>query len=120
MKLMTVIGSSLALSFSLAVACGGSQTKASDPAASAKLEAEAKVSRPDAEKAALAAVPGGTIKEGELEREHGVLVWSFDIATAGSEDITEVQIDAANGKVVSVEKETPKQQREEKEKDKKK
>ena len=54
MELTTVIGSSLVLSFSLAVACGGSQAKASDPAAAAKLEAEAKVSRPDAEKAAFA------------------------------------------------------------------
>src|SRR5580765_5753537 len=70
----------------------------------AKLQAEAKVSKADAEKTALAKVPGGTIKEGELEKEKGKLIWSFDIATPGAVDITEVQVDATNGQVVSVEK----------------
>ncbi len=72
----------------------------------AKLQAEAKVSRADAEKAALAKVPGGTIKEGELEKEKGKLIWSFDISTAGSSDIKEVQVDAITGQVLSVETET--------------
>src|SRR6266404_2113267 len=47
----------------------------------AKLEAQAKVTRTDAEKIALAKVPAGTIKEGEIEKENGKLIWSFDIAT---------------------------------------
>jgi hypothetical protein len=72
----------------------------------AKLQAEAKVSRADAEKAALAKVPGGTIKEGELEKEKGKLIWSFDISTPGSSDIKEVQVDAITGQVLSVETET--------------
>jgi Peptidase propeptide and YPEB domain len=72
----------------------------------ARLQAEAKVSRADAEKAALAKVPGGTIKEGELEKEKGKLIWSFDISTPGSRDIKEVQVDAITGAVVSVETET--------------
>lgn len=72
----------------------------------AKLQAEAKVSRADAEKAALSKVPGGTIKEGELEKEKGKLIWSFDITTAGSSDIKEVQVDAITGQVISVETET--------------
>jgi len=72
----------------------------------AKLQAEAKVSRADAEKAALAKVPGGTIKEGELEKEKGKLIWSFDISIPGSSDIKEVQVDAITGQVVSVETET--------------
>jgi uncharacterized membrane protein YkoI len=80
----------------------------------AKLQAEAKVSRAEAEKIALAKVPGGSIKEGELEKEKGKLIWSFDIGTPGVADITEVQIDATNGQVVSVEKETPAQQAKEK------
>jgi uncharacterized membrane protein YkoI len=67
----------------------------------ANLEAEARVSKADAEKTAMAAVPGGTIKEGELEKEHGKLIWSFDIATPGTKDITEVQVDAINGGIVS-------------------
>ena len=72
----------------------------------AKLQAEAKVSRADAEKTALAKVPGGTIKEGELEKEKGKLIWSFDISISGSSDIKEVQVDAITGEVVSVETET--------------
>ncbi len=79
-----------------------------------KLEAEAKVTKPEAEKIALAQAPSGTIKEGELEKAKGRLIWSFDIATPGSKDITEVQVDARTGEVVAVEKETPKQQEKEK------
>src|SRR5436853_6755459 len=63
----------------------------------ANLEAEAKVSKADAQKTALAAVPGGMIKEGELEKEKGKLIWSFDTATPGTKDITEVQEDAISG-----------------------
>ena len=55
---------------------------------------------------ALAKVPNGTIKESELEKEHGKLVWSFDISVRDSKDLTEVQVDANSGKVVSVEKES--------------
>ncbi len=84
----------------------------------AKLQAQAKVSRSDAEKIALAKAPGGTIKEVELEKEKGKLIWSFDIATPGTADITEVNVDAMTGEVVGVEKESPAQRaKEKKEKD---
>src|ERR1051326_6977184 len=76
----------------------------------AKLQAEAKISRADAEKTALAKVPGGTIKEGELEKEKGKLIWSFDILIPGASDIREVQVDAVTGEVVSVETETDRKQ----------
>jgi len=72
----------------------------------AKLQAQAKVTRTDAEKIALSKAPGGSIKEGELEKEKGKLIWSFDIAMPGSTDIKEVQVDAITGEVVSVETET--------------
>lgn len=84
----------------------------------AKLHAEAKVSRADAEKAALAKVPGGTVKEGELEKEKGKLIWSFDISTPGSTDIKEVHVDAITGQVVSVETESAAAEAKEKKKDK--
>ena len=71
----------------------------------AKLMAEAKVTKTDAEKIALAKVPSGTMKEGELEKEKGRLIWSFDITTPDTKDITEVNVDAITGDVVSVEKE---------------
>src|SRR5262249_31937713 len=80
----------------------------------AKLQAEAKISRADAEKTALTKAPNGTIKEGELEKEHGKLIWSFDIAIPDSRDITEVAVNALTGEVVSVEKESPEQEAKEK------
>lgn len=105
----TIVPAVLALA--LGLGCATTQTK---------LDANAKVSKADAEKIALTKAPGGSIKESELEKEHGRLVWSFDIATPGTSDITEVQVDAVTGEVVSVEKESPSQQEAEKAKDKKK
>src|SRR3989440_12603101 len=72
-----------------------------------KLAAQAKVSKAEAERTALAKVPGGTIKEGGLEKEKGKLIWSFDIVTPGTKDITEVAVDAITGAVIAVDKETP-------------
>jgi len=80
----------------------------------AKLEAEAKLSRADAEKIALSKVPGGTIKEGELEKEKGKLIWSFDVSTPGTKDIMEVNIDAITGAVIAVDKETAAEEAKEK------
>ena len=88
---------------------------AQTPAKSAK--AHAKISKEEATKTALAKVPHGTVKEAELEKEKGKLVWSFDIATPDSKDITEVQVDANTGEVVSVEKESPKAEAAEKKKE---
>jgi len=76
----------------------------------AQLQAEAKVTKADAEKTALAKVPNGTISASELEKEHGKLIWSFDIAMPQSKNITEVQVDAITGKIASVQVETPKDQ----------
>ena len=72
----------------------------------AKLQSQAKVSRADADKTALAKVPGGKIKDAELEEEGGKLIYSFDIATPGTKDITEVHVDAKTGAVISVETES--------------
>ncbi len=85
----------------------------------ASLESQAKISRADAERTALAKVPGGTIKEGGLEKENGKLVWSFDIAKPGDKNITEIQVDAITGAILSVDIETPeKEAKEKKEKEK--
>jgi hypothetical protein len=69
--------------------------------------AKAKLTKAEAEKIALEKVPGGKIKEGELEMEGGVLLWSFDVATPGSKNITEVNINAVTGKVIAVDVESP-------------
>jgi uncharacterized membrane protein YkoI len=113
MKLMTILCAGLACV--LLTAC--QSEKSERQASQARLMAEAKIGKADAERTALAQAPDGTVKESELEREKGKLIWSFDIATPGTKDITEVNVDAITGQVVSVEKETTKQQREEKEKD---
>ena len=68
--------------------------------------AKAKVGRAEADKIVLAKVPDGKVKEAELEKEDGKLVWSFDLSTPGTKDITEVLVDAKTGAVVSVEKES--------------
>jgi uncharacterized membrane protein YkoI len=65
------------------------------------------VTEQDARATALTKVPQGTIKSSALEKEHGRLVWSFDIAQPTTQDLTELQVDAKTGKVVSMEKETP-------------
>lgn len=116
MKSKQLLGSTLALAL-LAAGLVGCATEAQEQA---QLAAQAKVSRATAEQAALAKVPGGTIKEGELEKEKGKLIWSFDIATPGSKNISEVAVDAISGVVLSVDIETPKEQEKEKEEDAKK
>ena len=92
-------GSCAALLLSLAASCQ-STPKLSD----------AKVPRAKAEATALARVKGGKIKEGELEREHGKLIWSFDIAQHGTTDIHEIAVDANTGAIVSEETETAAQE----------
>jgi uncharacterized membrane protein YkoI len=66
----------------------------------AQLQAEAKVPEATARATALARVPNGTVKSEELEREHGKLLYSYDIAVTGKPGIDEVQVDAITGKVL--------------------
>ena len=70
-----------------------------------QLQAKAKISKADAQAIALTKVPSGTVKDCELEREHGKLIWSFGFNTPDSKDITEVNVDAVTGAVVNVEHE---------------
>jgi uncharacterized membrane protein YkoI len=78
------------------------------------LAAKAKITCADAEKAALAKVPGAKVKSRELEEEKGKLVYSFDLKQKGKSGIEEVQVDAVTGEVVSVEHESPKDEAKEK------
>jgi hypothetical protein len=93
------------LALGLLAACSGPTLAAAENRKSQK--AEAKVTQLEAEKTALAKIPGGSIKSAELEKEGGKLVWSFDIATPKSRNLTEVQVDAKVGTIVSTEIETP-------------
>ena len=98
----------------MGLAAGCASEKSEDSAQQARLETQAKITRADAEKTALTRIANGTIKESELEKEHGKLIWSFDIATPDTKNITEVAVDAINGEIVSVETETPERQAKEK------
>lgn len=106
MKINTIICSALAVGL-VGLFGGCASERGEGKASAAQLAAAAKVSKADAERIALARVPGGTIKEGELEKEKGRVIWSFDIATPGTREITEVQVDAMTGEVVGVDKESP-------------
>ncbi len=68
------------------------------------LPALATVSQADAERTAVESLKVSsptTVAEGELELEHGCLVYSFDIRVAGRDGVEEVLIDAGTGKVLS-------------------
>jgi uncharacterized membrane protein YkoI len=70
----------------------------------ANLQAEAKITEAQARATVMAKVPDATIKEAELEKEKGKLIWSFDIAKPNAEGISEINVDAITGAIVGVEK----------------
>jgi Zn-dependent metalloprotease len=76
----------------------------------AELTKQAKVSKTEAEHIALARVPHGSIKSAEIENERNHLVWSFDISTHGTRNITEILVDAKSGKIISQQSETSQEQ----------
>jgi hypothetical protein len=92
-----------AISFVIALTLIGSVAAQEKKESKKALAKEAKITLKQAREAALKAAPG-KIKEEELERENGKLVYSFDIRT--KESTKEVQINAIDGSVVSVETET--------------
>ncbi len=83
----------------------------------AKLARQAKIAKEQAQETALKRAPG-TVESSELEREHGKLVYSFDIRNAKG-TIDEVQVSAITGKVVRVEHESKQQEAAEKRKESK-
>jgi len=68
---------------------------------------QARVTKHQAKKIALARVKRGAIKRVELEKENGVLIWSVDIAQPPKKNLTDVWVDATTGKITAVEVETP-------------
>jgi len=78
-----------------------------------KLVAEAKIKETEARATALAQVKNGTVRSEELEREHGHLIYSYDIQVPGKSGIDEVNVDAMTGKVIAKTHEGDKAQRKE-------
>lgn len=74
----------------------------------AALAREAKISLDSARAIATTRVPNATIQSQELEREHGRLIYSFDMKVADKAGITEVNVNARTGAVVGVSHEGPK------------
>lgn len=82
-----------------------------------KLAKQAKITLAEAREIAQKQT-AGKIEGEELEREHGKLVYSFDIRN-DKNTITEVQVDAKTGAIVSTEEETKEQEIKEKKADEK-
>jgi uncharacterized membrane protein YkoI len=109
MKIRTILWGLLAAGL-----LAGCESEKSEPASQAALAGQAKISKADAQQTALQQVPNGTVKEAEIEKEHGKLIWSFDIAVPASRNIKEVAVDALTGQVVSIETETAEHEADEK------
>jgi uncharacterized membrane protein YkoI len=77
----------------------------------AELQKEAKFSMADARALARKTVPTGKIASGEIEREGGKLIYSFDMKVPGKSGIDEVNIDAMTGALISNQHETPKDEK---------
>ena len=77
----------------------------------AELQKEAKMTMADARALAQKTVPSGKIASGEIEREGGKLIYSFDMKVAGKSGIDEVNIDAMTGTLISNQHETPKDEK---------
>jgi len=65
------------------------------------LKSQAKISEDSARVVALAGLPAGSkVRESELEREKGTIVWSFDIKVPGKAGVDEVLVSALDAHVV--------------------
>jgi len=67
----------------------------------------AKITEAAAAETAQKRVPKATIASVELEREHGKLIYSYDMKTKGKSGVDEVNVDAVTGKIISVAHESP-------------
>jgi len=66
----------------------------------------AKISPETATATALAKVPGGKVRSGEIEKEDGKTIYTFIVKVSGKQGVEEVNVDAMTGKVVAVEHES--------------
>ncbi|MFL5607167.1 MAG: PepSY domain-containing protein [Gemmatimonadaceae bacterium] len=113
----TRLASLLAIAIATSAAAAGAQQATQHPKHHAKAETqaqlqhEARISMAQARALAIKTVPGATIQTGEIEREGGKLIYSFDMKTRGKSGIDEVNIDAMTGAVLGNNHETPKDER---------
>jgi hypothetical protein len=81
--------------------CSFPETILANDGAQTSKELHARITQSQAEKAALAKVPGGKVKAAKLAQENGQLIWSIDIITPLTKKVAAVQVDAQSGKVLS-------------------
>lgn len=58
-------------------------------------------------KTAQAKFPNAVMKSAEIEKEHGRLIYSFDLQQPGVKGIEEVNVDASTGVLIGTEHENP-------------
>ena len=114
---ITRLASLVAFAIATSAVAAGAQQATQHPSHHAKvetqaqLEQEAKITMAQARALATRTVPGAQIQAGEIEREGGKLIYSFDMKTQGKTGIDEVNIDAMTGTVIGNQHETPKDER---------
>src|SRR4051812_32883907 len=90
--------------FAILIVAGASgSVSGQEKKVNAKLARQAKITMEQAREIASKRM-AGNIEESELEKEHGKIVYSFDIRTADGK-VSEVQVDAKTGEIVSIEEE---------------
>ncbi len=104
MKRIRMFSLTLAMVFGFVAASFAAQSS------EAELMKHSKITKAEAGQIALAKVPRGIVKNAEIEKEKGRIVWSFDIARPGTNDITEILVDAKTGKIISTQIESPRDQ----------
>ncbi len=118
LKNKSIVGAAMSLLFVIGLFAFASinvsaQKEKQDP----KLAKQAKITMAQAREIAQKKAEG-KIEGEELEKENGKLIYSFDIRNAKG-TITEVQVDAKNGSIVSIEEENKAAEQKEKQQDKK-
>lgn len=104
MRSTLIVGTTLAVAIGLAANAGADPSYKRD--VPAKLAAEAKVSESAAVATAERSVPHSTVVAVELERERKILMYSIDLKVPGQTGVTEVEVDAADGRVLASEHES--------------
>src|ERR1700704_1299489 len=70
----------------------------------AALRAEARIGEDSARTLALLKVAGGRLESVELVREHGKLVWVWDLKFPGKSEPVEVTVSADDGHIVKIDR----------------
>jgi lipopolysaccharide export LptBFGC system permease protein LptF len=118
LKNKSIVGAAMSLLFVIGLfAFASINVSAQEEKQDSKLAKQAKITMAQARQIAHKKA-SGKIEGEELEKEHGKLIYSFDIRNAKG-TITEVQVDAKTGAIVSVEEENKAAEQKEKQQDKK-